>query len=1515
MAANVNKRFVTILSVVLVALVALLAVPAYFVLTKSAAENVREGDRLMQAGDFKGAEKAYGKAVSEERTNVEYLRKWRSAIESYTPEDRADFNKSFGKLYSAVYEIAYNQRTDLDAWIEYFEFAMLIDPARIEERVRGAIQAMASSNPTGADRVRRYRALIKVPQVTRGLVPVDDEEIALIEEDLNAALAAKDDDDEVARAMFDLHRALAARAQRQDPRRASERAQRCRQVVEDFLARHPDNARMRMTAMELAANGPLQALLGTPLPPDARPITPEMVDAVARLLEAMPAEEVTLDEIGQLQVLETMSQGVSRLDRTRALTERLMRARPDDVLTRWARAYVLRLSGDPQEAYDALQTVVELPMQRVSLDGYRLFGVQIQALSTQSDLAFRAWETGSEESAKEEAIERLRSRHAELSLRLPSDSPILLLSGARIAFATGDDAEARRLLAEHEREAGNDDSNALWMQARLAVAAGNNTEAATRLDRLLEISPGEMRALQLRAAVHADLREYDDAIRILERIRRALPDSTVLNDQIARLRVLAGHESADDPVQAAVLAAIRRAEGSALEPGDLEGAVAGLSAAIDRLGPDPRLYGQAATLLLNANEFDRARTLIREGLGANPDDPSLRRLDAATASGQTPMDVAFGLIDSSADASEFDKLLSKHRVALRYGEDAIAREMLDRASAMQPEHPAVMEFRILRGLADRDAAAVEALLPRAAELDLDGVGGRTYRAQLLLLNDDMGGALTLLEEASKLRPERVDLLQRIGRLRIAMGQTTSGLAAYEEAMRLRGGDPTLIADYATQLRAVGRGEDALRVLMNAEELARGNETLREIRLDLEAQVGNRSEALRIRREIAQREPTNRANRIKLASMLIDDAAWAESKPLIDALRNEGDSLELARMAARWHAEQGDLESGRRAFTEFIGALFERDGDLKDPQPYLELGSFLIRFGDRAGGLEAIRQARRWEDEETLRVEKVLGDTLQSLGMMGDAIESYSKIVQAGRDTGNRDYAKRLSEALMRTGRHDEADEVLRSLDDIAARDEVVLLLRSENAMLRGDSGAAREAALMAVRQFPTSSRTYVQRARLAMMLFEETGNTQLLEDARDDLTTAIRNDPAAVDAYRLRSQINARLGNVAASLDDLRDAALARPASNQLASEVIARLASAGRAGDAGQVAQRVIASRPNDAQTLRAVGGAFAQARDWVRARQYLGQAWARSRDAQTAIAYTRSLTEGDNPQYQAVLDTLGQLGDQVLAGPGLLLARGEALHRLGRTSLAIEDAVRSFALVVRDPAGPGAWFAEVRRIFSDDGTLLTTLQEAKRGGQRRELLDLFAARVLSAKDGTFLQGMELFDQLIAQSVDLGVQRSAYVFKGVAYMARERYEDAVLAWQEGLAKFGDEWQMHNNLAFVLTEELGRAREALPHAERALELQPRNPSVMDTVGWTRHRLGNDEGAEQALEAAVQASGSIEANPTISLHLAIVRASLGKKDRAQAIVRVIEATSRDGANLDGRDRELLEEARAKIASLP
>lgn len=104
-----------------------------------------------------------------------------------------------------------------------------------------------------------------------------------------------------------------------------------------------------------------------------------------------------------------------------------------------------------------------------------------------------------------------------------------------------------------------------------------------------------------------------------------------------------------------------------------------------------------------------------------------------------------------------------------------------------------------------------------------------------------------------------------------------------------------------------------------------------------------------------------------------------------------------------------------------------------------------------------------------------------------------------------------------------------------------------------------------------------------------------------------------------------------------------------------------------------------------------------------------------------------------------------------------------------------------------------------------------------------------------------------------------------------------------------DNQHAYNALGYTLAERNMRLPEARSLIEKALQLAPDDPFIMDSMGWVYYRLGNLKQAERYLRSAYE----LQADPEIAAHLGEVLWKLGKKDEAQKIWR--EAISKDPEN--------------------
>ena len=93
-----------------------------------------------------------------------------------------------------------------------------------------------------------------------------------------------------------------------------------------------------------------------------------------------------------------------------------------------------------------------------------------------------------------------------------------------------------------------------------------------------------------------------------------------------------------------------------------------------------------------------------------------------------------------------------------------------------------------------------------------------------------------------------------------------------------------------------------------------------------------------------------------------------------------------------------------------------------------------------------------------------------------------------------------------------------------------------------------------------------------------------------------------------------------------------------------------------------------------------------------------------------------------------------------------------------------------------------------------------------------------------------------------------------------------------------DHAHAYNALGYGLAEHSNRLPEALELIEKAIQLSPNDPYIMDSLGWVHYRMGN---LNQGLSYLRQAFG-MNPDPEIAAHLGEVLWVQGTKEEAKEI---------------------------------
>jgi Tfp pilus assembly protein PilF len=118
-------------------------------------------------------------------------------------------------------------------------------------------------------------------------------------------------------------------------------------------------------------------------------------------------------------------------------------------------------------------------------------------------------------------------------------------------------------------------------------------------------------------------------------------------------------------------------------------------------------------------------------------------------------------------------------------------------------------------------------------------------------------------------------------------------------------------------------------------------------------------------------------------------------------------------------------------------------------------------------------------------------------------------------------------------------------------------------------------------------------------------------------------------------------------------------------------------------------------------------------------------------------------------------------------------------------------------------------------------------------------------------------------------------------------YESAASYGKDALAINANDLELLNNVAFFLAKYLDRPTEALPFAERAAQLGPENPDVLDTVGVVYMLNGEADRAITLFERALQIAATQEQRVPTSIHLAEALLKQGDREAARGYIEDAE----------------------------
>jgi arylsulfatase A-like enzyme/Tfp pilus assembly protein PilF len=417
------------------------------------------------------------------------------------------------------------------------------------------------------------------------------------------------------------------------------------------------------------------------------------------------------------------------------------------------------------------------------------------------------------------------------------------------AVRRGDGPDPRTLIGAHVQiEAARSLSN-----------QGNVDKAIEALGTTLEMDPGNVAALAMRAQLFTSARRFDEAREDLRHSLQIDPDSAATYALMARVEMLSGNP----------LGALEIARTGSTKRGAFE-----------------QLVALQANALMTMNRTDEAVAVLDERLEHNPEDPDLLAARAQIHAVRGEVDAAEELLRTAVrvDAMHITSRFALARLLSDQGRMGEAVALLEDMLQIQPGHPAALAM--LGNIQLTDPASAKAYL----------------------------------EEAVRLDPSRFEPMVNLGLVYIQLGYPEQAEGTLRRALALREGDLSCRNNLAIALTLQGRLDEAATELRDlVAEHPDFAEAYNNLALVLERQ-GRAAEAEAAVRRALELDPSRPDANLTLATMLLERGDNREVVDLLEGLQREHpDHLLVAARLAMAYESLGMTDRALPLFRMVVAA--------------------------------------------------------------------------------------------------------------------------------------------------------------------------------------------------------------------------------------------------------------------------------------------------------------------------------------------------------------------------------------------------------------------------------------------------------------------------------------------------------------------------------------------------------------------------------------------------------------------
>jgi putative PEP-CTERM system TPR-repeat lipoprotein len=697
-----------------------------------------------------------------------------------------------------------------------------------------------------------------------------------------------------------------------------------------------------------------------------------------------------------------------------------------------------------------------------------------------------------------------------------------------------------------------------------------------------------------------------------------------------------------------------------------------------------------------------------------------------------------------------------------------------------------------------------------------------------------------------------NLMARLGEVRafLAGGDVKQAQNLIEPIMKARSDDLAVVFEDSLVQYTAGNYQrakaDAERILASNEQ----QETALRIAGSSAYQLGDLEQTLaRLSQYLAIRPDDNEARKMFAATQLRQnnpEGAKSTLRPLMDKPLDSMDDPMLLTLIGSASAQSGDLENAIKYFNR-ASVLVPKDAKVRQ-----QIADLYIAAGDTVNGEAGFKQALALESDN--ENDPALDKTLRALIL-----------------------------SLINQQKYDEAIEKAKLLQEREPNSTAGYVLAGTALIAKGDVTGARAAFNKALEVKPGAADAA---SNLAMLDLQE----GRIDSARDHLKSVLELDPGHLRTLLLLAELELQTGNPEARQKWLEQADDKNPQSVEARILLARHYLAVGKADRAVAVAAPAMQDNPKNAALTEVLGraqlatdpaAAVATLTQWSTLRPNSGEPLyllARAKLSQGDLVGAKAAAEKAievEPKHQAARLTLIEV----------LLANKE-----------MDQARQQLGTLQKDAPDNPMVMEMAGRVEMLDGRPQDAVGHLTQARQKLDIPEInreLARAQWLANDHA--AAMKTLEDWVGRNP--GDAQSQILLAGF-YDQSARPDDAKKAYEAVIQSQPDNWAALNDLSWLLYRQ-GDAKAALPYAQKAYGIQPKNADVADTLGVVLLAGGD---ASRAVSVLGDAAGAQPKRQDIGYHYAQALAAAKRPEDAR---KVLESVLSNDQKFDQRaDAEAL-----------